>query len=164
MDFNSTEGGKIYEPPYLDAMKPAVPCYDVINVRITGYDFPVLESYQRFVHRIATALNLDVSECWAHPPKKEQVTRYKPNSAVVDSDYKLTTYERYVQICDIQAPTYPLFVRFIQSGLPEGVTFSVVHHTDVLEESRYVPDKDLIDAKAQLDAAGGPTTTKGRKN
>lgn len=156
MEFNTTDGGKIYEPPYLNAMKPEFPTYDVINVRITGYDFPVLESYQRFVHRIATALNLDVSECWAQPPRKEQIVRYKPNSAVVDTEYKLTTYERYVQICDLQAPTYPLFVRFIQSGLPEGVTLSVVHHTDILEESRYVPDKDLIELKTQLDAAGGP--------
>lgn len=162
MDFNSKEGGKIYEPPYLDAMKPAFPTYDVINVKITGYDFPILESYQRFVHRIAKALNMDVSDCWAHPPKKEQIVRYKPNSALADSEYKLTTYERYVQITDLLAPTYPLFVRFIQSGLPEGVTLSIVHHTDFVEESRYVPDKDLLDLKAELDSKGGPT--KGRKN
>ena len=143
-------------------MKPPYPTYDIINVKITGYDFPILESYQRFVHRIATALDLDVSENWAHPPKKENVIRYKPNSAVVDSEYKLTTYERYVQISDIEAPTYPLFLRFIQSGLPEGVTLSVVHHTEFIEESRYVPDKDLLDLKAQLDAAGGPLSTKKR--
>ena len=141
-------------------MKPPFPTYDVINVKINGYDFPLLESYQRFVHRIATALDLDVSECWAHPPKKEHLIRYKPNSSIPDSEYDLTTYERYVQISDVQAPIYPLFVRFIQAGLPEGVTLSVVHHTDFLEESRYVPDKDLIDLKSQLEAAGGPITKK----
>lgn len=52
----------IYEPDYLDALKPKYPVYDTINVKITGYDFPILESYQRFVHRIANSLNLDVSE------------------------------------------------------------------------------------------------------
>lgn len=161
-NFGSKNHGPLYEPPYLEAMKPQFPTYDVINVKMNGYDFPVLESYQRFVHRIAEALNLDVSECWAHPPKKEQVVRFKPNTAIVDSEYPLWTYERYVQICDIQAPTYPLFIRFIQSGLPVGVTLSVVHNTDFLEESRYVPDKDLIDLKAQLEAAGGPLS-KGRK-
>lgn len=159
-NFNTTDGGKIYEPPYLEAIKPQLPIYDVINVKITGYDFPVLESYQRFVHRIAESLELDVSECWAHPPKKEQIVRYKPNSAVVESEYKLTTYERYVQISNIEAPTYPMFVRFIQSGLPEGVTLSVVHHTDFLEESRFVPDKDLLDLKTQLEAAGGPISVR----
>lgn len=137
-------------------MKPKYPIYDVIDVKITGYDFPILESYQRFVHHVAESLDLDVSECWAHPPKKEQVVRYKPQTAVVESEYKLTTYERFVQICDIGAPTYPLFVRFIQSAIPEGVTLSVVHHTEVLEESRYIPDKDLLDLKTQLEAAGGP--------
>lgn len=152
----ATSIGPLHEPPYLEAMKPEYPTYDVINVQMSGYDFPILESYQRFVHRIATSLDLDVSECWAHPPKKENIARYNPNSAVVNSEYKLTTYERFVQISDIQAPTYPVFLRFIQSGLPEGVTLSVVHHTDFLEESRYVPDKDLIDLKAELEAAGGP--------
>jgi len=150
----------LHEPPYLEALKPPYPTYDVINVKMSGYDFPVLESYQRFVHRIAEALSMDVSECWAHPPKKENIVRYKPNSAIIESEYKLTTYERFVQISDVLAPTYPLFVRFIQSGLPEGVTLSVVHHTDVLEESRYVPDKDLLDLKSQLTAAGGPTIKK----
>jgi large subunit ribosomal protein L48 len=139
-------------------MKPQYPTYDVINVKMSGFDFPILESYQRFVHRIAKAMNLDVSECWAHPPKKEAIVRYKPNSAVVDSDYKLTTYERYLQVSDIQTPQYAILLRFIQSGLPEGVTLSVVHHTDFIEESRYVPDKDLIDLKDQLEAAGGPIT------
>lgn len=141
-------------------MKPSFPTYDLINVKMSGYDYPVLESYQRFVHRIATALELDVSECWAQPPKKEHIIKYKPNSALVETEYKLTTYERFLQIEDIHAPIYPLFLRFIQSGLPEGVTLSVVHHTEFLEESRYVPDKDLLDLKSQLEAAGGPLTKK----
>lgn len=145
-------------------MKPQFPTYDVINVKITGYDYPILESYQRFVHRIGEALNLDISECWAHPPKNEQIVRYKANSsAVVETEFKLMTYERYVQISDIQAPIYSLFVRFIQSGLPEGVTLSVVHHTEHLEESRYVPDKDLLELKSQLDDAGGPLTKTARR-
>ncbi|CAO1398725.1 unnamed protein product [Diamesa hyperborea] len=156
----TSEKSGIYEPPYLNSLKPEFPVYDTLNVRITGYDFPLLESYQRFVHRIAEALNLDVSECWAHPPKHTQILRYKPNSAVVDSEYKLTTYERYVQVSDIQAPTYPLFLRFIQSGLPEGVTLKICHHTEDIEEARFVPDKDLLELKAQLNEAGGPISTK----
>lgn len=144
----------------MNSLKPEFPVYDTLNVRITGYDFPLLESYQRFVHRIAEALNLDVSECWAHPPKHTQILRYKPSSAIVDSEYKLTTYERYVQVSDIQAPTYPLFLRFIQSGLPEGVTLNVCHHTEDIEEARFVPDKDLLELKAQLNEAGGPISTK----
>ncbi|XP_070498812.1 large ribosomal subunit protein mL48 [Chironomus tepperi] len=158
----SKRNASLYEPPYLEGMKPKYPTYDVINVKITGYDYPILESYQRFVHRIAESLDFDVSECWAHPPKKTRVVRYKPNSSNIESEYNLTKYERYIQISDILAPIYPVFLRFVQSGLPEGVTLSVVHHTDFIEESRYVPDKELLDLKAQLEAAGGPIT-KGRK-
>lgn len=159
----SRRHASLYEPPYLELMKPKHPTYDVINVKITGFDYPILESYQRFVHRIAESLDFDVSECWAHPPKKTRVIRYKPNSSNIESEYNLTKYERYIQISDIQAPIYPVFLRFIQSGLPEGVTLSVVHHTDFIEESRYVPDKELLDLKAQLEAAGGPIT-KGRRS
>jgi large subunit ribosomal protein L48 len=154
------ESKPLHEPPYLKAMKAQYPTYDLINVKITGYDFPVLESYQRFLHRIATELGLDVSENWAHPPKKENVIRYKQNSAIPDSEYQLTTYERYIQVSDIETPIYPLFLRFIQGCLPEGVHLTVVHHTDVIESSRYVPDRDLLDLKAQLEAAGGPLATR----
>lgn len=68
----------------------------------------------------------------------------------------MTTFQRFLQISDIQAPIYPVFLRFIQSALPEGVTLSIVHHTDFIEESRYVPDKELLDLKSQLEKAGGP--------
>lgn len=65
-------------------------------------------------------------------------------------------YERFIQISEVQAPVYPVFLRFIQTALPDGVTISVIHHTDFIEESRYVPDKELLDLKAQLEKAGGP--------
>jgi large subunit ribosomal protein L48 len=88
----------IYEPDYLDQLKPKYPVYDSLDVKMTGHDYPVLESYQRFVHRIAESLDLDVSDCFAIPPSKIQVQRYKPNSAIVEADYKLTIYERFVQV------------------------------------------------------------------
>lgn len=144
-------------------MKPPHPTYDVINVKISGFDFPILENYQRFIHRMAESLELDVSECWAHPPKKIKIIRYKENSTNVDAEYNMTTYERFLQISDLQAPIYPVFLRFIQTALPEGVKLSVVHHTDFIEESRYVPDKELLDLKVQLEKAGGPLGSRNRK-
>lgn len=61
--------GSLYEPSYLALMKSPHPTYDMINVKISGFDFPILENYQRFIHRMAESLELDVSECWAQPPK-----------------------------------------------------------------------------------------------
>lgn len=152
----------LYEPPYLDLMKPPHPTYDILNLKINGYDYPLLESYQRYVHRIAESLDFNVSDCFAFPPHKHKILRYKGGSSNIETEYNLTTYERYIQIMDAQVPIFQVFLRFIQAGIPEGVTLSVVHHTDFIEESRYVPDKELIDLKAQLEAAGGPLT-RGRK-
>ena len=67
--FYARNYGSLYEPSYLALMKSPHPTYDVINVKICGFDFPILENYQRFIHRMAESLELDVSECWAHPPK-----------------------------------------------------------------------------------------------
>jgi large subunit ribosomal protein L48 len=43
----------VYEPEYLDSLKPDIPEYEEINVQIKGYDFAVLESFQKFVHTTA---------------------------------------------------------------------------------------------------------------
>lgn len=66
----------LYEPWYLNNLKLQHPAHDVLDVKITGSDFPVLESYQKFIHRIAESLELDVNECWAHPPKVIDITAY----------------------------------------------------------------------------------------
>ncbi|KAG5682091.1 hypothetical protein PVAND_011470 [Polypedilum vanderplanki] len=150
----------LYNPPYLELMKKKHPTYDVINVKMTGYDFTVLESYHKFVHKIAKSLDLEIEESWAHPPKKTKIIRYKPNSTNIEAEYSLTAYERYIQLADVESPIYPVFLRFIQAAIPEGIKLSVVHHTDLTEESRYVPDKELLDLKAQLEAAGGPLKTR----
>lgn len=63
----------------------------------------------------------------------------------------------------MQGPIYPIFLRFIEAGLPEGVTIKCINHTEDLEESRYVPDKDLLDLKVQLDSMGGPTAPTKKK-
>lgn len=41
-------------------MKPKIPQYPVVNVQIRGYDFPILESYQGFISRLADQLDFDV--------------------------------------------------------------------------------------------------------
>lgn len=54
--------GSVYEPDYLDMLKPDIPEYDEVNVQIKGYDFAVLESFQKFVHTIAENMNIEVSD------------------------------------------------------------------------------------------------------
>lgn len=47
---------------FFQALKPKHPIYPCINIQIKGYDFAVLETYQRYLHRIANNFDLDVSE------------------------------------------------------------------------------------------------------
>lgn len=89
-----------------------------------------------------------------------QIQKFKPSSAVVDAEYKVPIYERNIQITDIQAPSYCLFLRIAQATLPEGVMLDVIEHTVDEEERRYVPDKDLLELRTQLDDMGGASTSK----
>ncbi|EDW11113.1 39S ribosomal protein L48, mitochondrial [Drosophila mojavensis] len=150
----------VYEPDYLESLKPKFPQYESLNVQIKGYDYPLLESYQRFLHGVAEYLDLDVSDCYALPPQQTQVQRLRPNSTVIESEYKLTTYERSLLLNNVDAPVYPQFLRIAQAALPEGVHLTVSEHTDEHDERRYVPDKDLLDLKAELERMGGATPNK----
>ncbi|XP_055386085.1 39S ribosomal protein L48, mitochondrial [Condylostylus longicornis] len=146
---------KIYEPDYLDSLKSKYPQYECLNFQVKGYDYPILESYQKFLHNVAEYLEMDVSESYASPPQKSLVQRFKPSSSVVEAEYSLTTYERNIQISDMDAPTYPLFLRIAQAALPEGVTLNVFEYDEEFEEKRYVPDRDLLELKAQLENLQG---------
>lgn len=55
------------------------------------------------------AMDLKVADGWAVPPQQFQVQRYKPQSAVPDSEYKLTLYERIIQVSAIFGVTYHFF-------------------------------------------------------
>lgn len=79
---------------------------------------------------------------------------------MIDAEYKLTEYVRVLQIEDMQAPFYPMLLRLAQAALPEGVSLEVSEHTDDDDEVRYVPDRDLLELKQQLDDLGGPIASK----
>ncbi|KAM7354411.1 mitochondrial ribosomal protein L48 [Cochliomyia hominivorax] len=152
-NFTTTTACKasVYEPDYLESLKPKYPQYGSLNVQIKGYDYPILESYQRYLHSVAEYLDIEVADCYALPPQNMAVQRLKPNSSVVDSEYRLTVYERNLQFQDVDVPIYPMFLRIAQAALPEGVQLTVQEHTDECEERRYVPDKDLLELKAELE-------------
>lgn len=146
----------LYEPDYLDALKPQIPVYDAINIQIKGYDFPVLEHYQKFIHSVSENMNIEVEDGWALPAQTQTVQRLKPRSTVIDAEYKLSIYERNVQIVDVPSTTLAILLNILRATLPEGVSLSVHEHTPEQEEIRYVPDQELMELKSQLEALGGP--------
>lgn len=82
-------------------MKPKVPLYDTLNIEINGHDYPVLESYQKFLHNILKNMDINVEECWPLPAQHMQVSAYKANSEIINAQYNLKVYNRFVQITDV---------------------------------------------------------------
>lgn len=41
-------------------MKPKIPLYPTINIQVKGYDYPVLEQFQKLVHQLAENMDIDV--------------------------------------------------------------------------------------------------------
>uniref|UniRef100_A0A8D8VAK8 39S ribosomal protein L48, mitochondrial n=1 Tax=Cacopsylla melanoneura TaxID=428564 RepID=A0A8D8VAK8_9HEMI len=146
----------IYEPEYLDHLSPEIPLYDQVNVYLKGYDYPVLESYQKYVHKVAASLDIDSGEGWALPPQKLEITRTEPNSSIVDATYHLNIYKRNLQVVDIPSTVMPIFIEAIQAGLPEGVDLEVQVHTELHDEERHVPDLELKELEIKLEELGGP--------
>ncbi|KAL1463544.1 hypothetical protein WDU94_015285 [Cyamophila willieti] len=149
-----------FEPEYLDHLSPEIPLYDQVNVQLKGYDYPLLESYQKYVHKIAASLDIDSGEGWALPPQKFEITRTEPNSSVVDANYQLNIYNRNLQVVDVPATIMPIFLETIQAGLPGGVDLQVHVHTNEHDEERFVPDLELKELEMKLEEIGGPRDIK----
>ncbi|XP_050347178.1 uncharacterized protein LOC126771364 [Nymphalis io] len=155
--------GDLYEPDYLISMQPDEPIYDCLNLQLKGYDFVLLESCQKEIHRYAEIMGIQVEESWATPAQQLNVQRFKPGSTAVESDYHLKIYERNVQVVEVPAWALGTLLRVSRALLPEGCTLNVHEHTPEHEEVRYVPDNELIELKQQLDDMGGSRTEKKKK-
>ncbi|ERL94513.1 hypothetical protein D910_11790 [Dendroctonus ponderosae] len=158
--FSRCYSGSLYEPSYLEEMRPKVPLYDTLNIQLRGYDYPVLESYQKYIHNIIKNMDVNVEDAWAIPAQDFQISTYKPLSEVVDAQYKLVYYNRTVQITDISTVQVPILLRVIEATLPVGVTANVVPHEEYHEEDRYIPDSELNKLKYELEEMGGPLKKK----
>jgi len=143
--------GSIYEPDYLDSTERTIPKYDLLNVQIKGYDFPVLEAYGKFIHNTAERVGIDVEDSWATPCKKLKINRLFPESTHIESEYQLNVYERNVQISEVPTTILPLFINMVEAALPAGVTLRVQPHEQYHMEVRYVPDLELKELREKLD-------------
>lgn len=141
----------VYEPDYLEMLKPEIPTYSMLNVQITGYTYPVLENYQSFIHKIAKIMDIDVDNGWALPPKVLKIQKFKPRSTVVSAEYNLNIYERNIQLADVTSAQCPLLIRILEDTLPQGITLNVTIFDPDMELKRYIPDKALLDMKSMLE-------------
>ncbi|OWR41585.1 large ribosomal subunit protein mL48 [Danaus plexippus] len=153
----------LYEPDYLISMQPDEPVYNLINLQLKSYDFTLLESCQKEIHRYAEVMGIEVEDGWATPAQQLKIQRFKPNSTAMESEYHLNVYERNVQVSDVPAWALGTLLRVSRALLPEGCTLNVHEHTQAHDEIRYVPDNDLIELKQQLEEMGGSRAERKKK-
>ncbi|KAL5007959.1 hypothetical protein ScPMuIL_013540 [Solemya velum] len=139
----------IWEPDDVNA-NPDIPEYEILNLKLNGYDFTILESFAKYVHNLGSNLALD-TDSWASPSRTSQVVTYRPNTTIVDHKYSLVKYERIVQLQDVPSTMLPIFLEVVQTHMPEGVELKIGEPNDDEEEFRYVPDKQLQELHAELD-------------
>ncbi|CDW54921.1 Ribosomal S10 domain containing protein [Trichuris trichiura] len=127
------------------------PLYSRLNIQLRGYDFAVLEQFQGYVHKVVRYMGFKVVDAWAAPTRNSLCTIYKPRSKAVEAVYKLSHYERNVQLADVPAHLVDLLLDVIQTDLPQGVQLSLHEHTAEIENIRYIPNSDLKEAHKQLE-------------
>ncbi|XP_054009627.1 39S ribosomal protein L48, mitochondrial [Hylaeus anthracinus] len=146
----------IYQPSYLERKRPGPPLYPTLNIQLRGYVFPLLESYQSYIYKVADILDIDVDDGYPFPHREYHIKKYKKESTVVDSEYKLKMYQRNIVISNVDSSKCPLLIRIIEAALPEGVHLHVDTYTPEMETKRYIPDKELLDMKAELENMSKP--------
>ncbi|CAG5100553.1 Similar to Mrpl48: 39S ribosomal protein L48 [Cotesia congregata] len=141
----------LFTPDYLSLLKPKIPLYGMVNVQIKGYNYPTLENFQRLIHQHAVQLDIDIENSFATPSKSLKIQRLKDVNTGLQIDYQLEVYERNVLVSDVSSIRLPMFIRLLESTLPEGVTLKVQPWDSTIENKRYIPDKELIEAKTELE-------------
>jgi large subunit ribosomal protein L48 len=149
----------IYEPEYLDKLKPEVPVYELLNIQLKGFDFPVLEKFGRYVHKTAETLNLSVEDSWATPHQALKIQKYKPQSSLVETEYDLNVYERNVQVSNMPASSAGVLIELLQASLPAGVQLCIHPNIQDHQDVRYIPDLELEELQKQLDEIVNPPDT-----
>ncbi|XP_037072620.1 uncharacterized protein LOC119093720 isoform X2 [Pollicipes pollicipes] len=115
------------------------------------------------VHHMLCALDVDVNDCWASPHSSCRVTRFKLDSAIVETSYEMKTYERNVQLSELPATVAPLVAELLQRSTPPGVWVRLHPHESQHDDLRYVPDLQLKELKQQLSEVGQDPDKRKRK-
>ncbi|EFN89809.1 uncharacterized protein LOC105181371 [Harpegnathos saltator] len=142
---------KLFEPDYLETGKSKFPLLPVLNIQLKGYDYPILENYQKIIYKLSEAMQIDIDNSWAYPPQELKIQRYKPKTSIIVAQYNLKLYERNIQLSEVSAIKGSILIRILEASLPHGVMLTVDSFNPEIEKKRYVPDKELLDLKSELD-------------
>lgn len=68
-----------------------------------------------------------------------------------------------IQVYNLAAHLFPIYLRLVQAVIPEGVTLKVLEHQPEIEEIRYVPDTELKELEDELEDLGGARRVKKKR-
>ncbi|KAK3799184.1 hypothetical protein RRG08_054313 [Elysia crispata] len=148
---NRSEWHGLWEPVDLKT-EPDIPEFESIHINMKGFDYPVLESYAKYVHKSVNTIFQLESDAWPAPAKSSQVKTFHPNSTAVNDKYDLQNYERTVVVEDVPTTTMPILLEFVRKNCPEGVVVFVKEPNPEEEEARYVPDYEVIELQKEKEA------------
>ncbi|KAL3874610.1 hypothetical protein ACJMK2_037598 [Sinanodonta woodiana] len=143
----------VYEPDDLSS-GAEIPEYDSVHIRMKGYDFVVLETFAKYVHKMGKAMEFE-TDSFAVPFTSCNVNTYKPNTSSVQNTFSLKLYERVVELQDVPSTKLPAFIELLRMHTPEGIQVTVREPREEDEEYRYIPDKEKETLEAQLEELGG---------
>lgn len=155
-----TKNDSVFGPSFENP--DAIPQYQSIKIQLNGYDFVVLENFQKYIHKTAERMGLSIIQSWALPPRNKLVQRIKPGSQTVEEEYRLLVYRRFVQVDELLPTLAQVLLEVLHSSLPEGVKLKFTKYTEEDETEKYIPDKELKLLQEQLEEMGGPRDKKKR--
>lgn len=144
---------RYHEPKYLELLKPQIPFYELVNVKVQGYDYAVLEEYVQFIQRTAKTLKITQHKYWGVPAVSIRQDCLHHASELVSGSEVVKIHERTIQFKHMTSKICSLFLEAIQAGKPPLVSLHVVEHQPYAEEVRYIPDlllKSMEDELADL--------------
>lgn len=150
---------ELHEPKYLQLLKPAIPFYENVNVRVRGFDYPVLESYIRFIQQVCKDLKLKTSSYWGVPAVSMRQDSYQPASELIANSDVVKTHERTLQIKYMTSCNAAIFTEAIMAGKPPGVVIRMAIHQIEDDDVRYIPDLQLQAMEKDLEALKNETVS-----
>ncbi|RUS78596.1 hypothetical protein EGW08_013631 [Elysia chlorotica] len=148
---NKSEWHGLWEPHDLKT-EPDIPEFESIHINMRGFDYPILESFAKYVHKSVNTIFQLESDAWPAPAKSTQVKTFHPNSTAVNDKYDLQKYERIVMVEDVPTTTLPILLEFVRKNCPEGVEVFVKEPNPEEEEARFVPDYEVIELQKEKEA------------
>ncbi|XP_031834245.1 mitochondrial ribosomal protein L48 isoform X3 [Nomia melanderi] len=77
----------IYTPPYLSIKTTGPQLYPILHIQIKGYTYPLLESFQSFIAKVANNLDIDVDESFAMPHQEHKKLKIQWSQFHQSSNY-----------------------------------------------------------------------------